>query len=290
MTKRLMVLIVITCLLAATLYAGEKKGKSFLWEVDTGTSKSYLLGSVHIFKKENYPLKKVIEDAYAASEVLVLEAVDTSKVSLLLKKAMYKGDETLKTNISEETFKKATAKLEQLGQKIDAFLKFKPWMVGVTIMGLQLAKDGFKADEGIDFYFMKRAKGKKEMLELEGYEFQANIFGNLTKEESEMMLKSTLDEADSITSQFNKILKAWNDGDTEGMEKVMLAEKEKAPKEMTAFLKKFNDDRNVGMAKKIDTFLKTGKTHFIVVGSLHMVGKKGLPKLLKEKGYKIKQL
>jgi uncharacterized protein len=48
--------------------------------------------------------------------------------------------------------------------------------------------------------------------------------------------------------------------------------------------------RNAGMAAQIDGFLKTPKTWFVVVGSLHLVGKRGILQLLSDKGYKIEQL
>ena len=34
------------------------------------------------------------------------------------------------------------------------------------------------------------------------------------------------------------------------------------------------------MAKKIEQFLKTGKTYFVVVGAAHIIGDKGILKLL----------
>ena len=47
--------------------------KSLLWKVSRDTNSIYLLGSIHYLRKENYPLKKPILDAFEASKRLVLE-------------------------------------------------------------------------------------------------------------------------------------------------------------------------------------------------------------------------
>jgi hypothetical protein len=49
------------------------------------------------------------------------------------------------------------------------------------------------------------------------------------------------------------------------------------------------DDRNDGMAKKIDGYLKTKDVHFVVAGAAHLMGEKGIVKLLEKAGYKVEQ-
>src|SRR5919199_387971 len=56
--------------LSATGLAQEK---SLLWRVRSGSNAVYILGSIHFLKKENYPLKKELEDAFQHSKKLVLE-------------------------------------------------------------------------------------------------------------------------------------------------------------------------------------------------------------------------
>ena len=49
-------------------------------------------------------------------------------------------------------------------------------------------------------------------------------------------------------------------------------------------------NRNKDWLPYIERALQEKKPVFIVVGALHLVGKKGLVSLLKEKGYLVKQL
>ncbi|MCP4155473.1 MAG: TraB/GumN family protein, partial [bacterium] len=51
------ILVTFICLWAVSpgpLRAADE-GKSFLWELDTGAGKSYLLGSVHMLQERHYP-------------------------------------------------------------------------------------------------------------------------------------------------------------------------------------------------------------------------------------------
>jgi len=48
--------------------------KSFLWKVQSRGNTVYLLGSIHLLRKEIYPLHRKIEEAFDRSAVLVVEA------------------------------------------------------------------------------------------------------------------------------------------------------------------------------------------------------------------------
>ena len=49
-------------------------------------------------------------------------------------------------------------------------------------------------------------------------------------------------------------------------------------------------NRHAGMLKKIEGYLADDKSYFVAVGSLHLVGPRGLIEQLKIKGYKVRQL
>jgi uncharacterized protein YbaP (TraB family) len=268
--------------------------KSFLWKVESDKGTSYLLGSIHLLKKEHYPLKQIIEDAFADSDTILVEAnlsdPEAMKMAMqILKKGMYQGEETLKDNISEKTYQLAQEKLKEMGLDIKHYIKFKPWMAAMTILNFQLVKLGFDPNYGIDMYFLKKAAGKVEIQELEGIEFQLKLFENFSKEESEKFFLSSVLEADQLGKELDKMVNAWIKGEVETLERLMTENIDKYP-ELKDFYKKIADDRNVGMADKIINYLRQGRRCFVVVGALHMVGKKGIVQLLKDKGYTVTQL
>lgn len=295
--KRILIILVIILNSLITLYGQGKNdstGKSFLWEVDSTLGKSYILGSVHLLKKEHYPLKNAIEEAFKRTEALAVEAdISAEKMAegmmIMMQKGMYKGEETLKDNISEKTYQLAQEKLKELGMDIEGFRKFKPWMLAMTISSMELMKLGFNPNYGIEKYFLEKASGKKEILELEGLEYQANLFESLTEGENDKFLLSTIMEVNQLEKEIENIVKAWITGDTARMEQILTKYIQKYP-DLKDLYKKILDGRNEKMVDKISSYLKTGKKYFVIVGAAHMVGEKGIIRLLKNKGFSIRQL
>jgi hypothetical protein len=268
--------------------------KSFLWQVEGTAGKSYLLGSIHLLKKEHYPLKKIIEDCFDATDVLAVEANVSSKAMAdeglaILQKGMYQNDESLKNNLSEKTYQLAEEKLKELGMDIQGFQKFKPWMIAMTISSLELIKLGFNPNYGIDKYFLEKAAEKKEIAELEGLTYQINLFDSFSKEEMDKFLLSTIIETDQTAKNIETLIDAWINGNTEKTEKNINENLQKYP-ELDAMYKKLLDNRNENMVEKIIFYLKSNKKYFIIAGAGHMVGKKGIVQLLQEKGYTVTQL
>jgi uncharacterized protein YbaP (TraB family) len=59
---------------------------------------------------------------------------------------------------------------------------------------------------------------------------------------------------------------------------------------MSSMYEKLVDERNRNMASRIEEFLRTKETYFIVVGAGHLVGNKGIIEILRGKGYQVEQL
>ena len=54
--------------------------------------------------------------------------------------------------------------------------------------------------------------------------------------------------------------------------------------------KRMIDERNPVMAARIDAMHAQGKTVFAAVGSLHMIGKLGLPVIMAQRGYAVERV
>lgn len=294
MRKKFFTLMLINLVFLSILYSQESTGKAFLWEIQSEQGNSYLFGSVHLLKKEHYPLKDVIEDSFDQSDVLVLE-IDLSGENIvkaglyMLEKGKYQGEETLKDNISEKTYQLLKDKAETMKINFEWLNGCKPWMAALNILERKLMQMGYNPMHGVDLYFLNKSQGKKEIQGLETVELQVGLFENFSKEESEKFLLSTIMEADQLEKEMDKMITAWSTGDVEKLEKTMTETIQEYP-ELEAFYKKLNDDRNLRMVEKIISMLKTDKKYFIVVGAAHMIGKNGIVQLLKDKGYKVNQL
>jgi hypothetical protein len=61
-------------------------------------------------------------------------------------------------------------------------------------------------------------------------------------------------------------------------------------KGMSSMFEKLIYKRNRDMVTKIEGFLQTKETYFVIVGAGHLVGERGIIELLKKKGYPVEQL
>jgi uncharacterized protein YbaP (TraB family) len=267
--------------------------KTFLWKVKSKTSNVYILGSIHYLKKEIYPLDGKIENAFEKSDHLVVEAnisetekVDTQK---LAESALYMDDDTFEKHVSPRTYDLVKEELERLGVSLELIGKQKPWFLALTLASFEIVKLGFDPNCGIDRYFLSKAEGKKKILELEGFDYQINLFRQLTEKEQELLLLFTLKDIKVVEQELNKLVQAWTSGDTKGVESVItrsLAEDHR----LAPVYEKIIYERNRNMASKIEGYLKTKQSYLVIVGAGHVVGRRGIIEILKGKGFVAEQM
>src|SRR5262249_27641624 len=252
----------------------------------------YLLGSIHFLKKEFYPLDATIEDAFKKSQVVVFETdiAELESLNNVIKLATlgkYPEDDSLKKNVSKETYEKLQAKLKETAVPSTLIDQFRPWMAAVTLIAFEIQKLGFDPSNGVDKYFQRLATEQKKKIEgLETVDFQMSLFGDLSKEDQELFLRETLDDIDQFSKLFNDIIDSWKTGDSKKIEDLLLDSMRKYP----AVYKNFVTDRNERWVPKIEELLRSGQNAFVVVGAGHLVGTNGVVELLKKKGLTVQQL
>ncbi|MBN1696863.1 MAG: TraB/GumN family protein [Spirochaetales bacterium] len=274
----------------STQEKGTGSTKIFLWEVESETTTCYLLGSIHLAPKEVYPLADIIEQAFDYSDILVVE-IDVTAAAAgedFYERTMYPPGETLKMHISEELYELTRKTLDDLGLGIGFFKLFKPWAVAMTIETLKLADKGYDPELGIDMYFLKKARGNKEIRELESIEFQVDLFDGLSDELQEQFLYSTISGLDNSDEEIDEFLEAWKTGDTERLE-TLLFESMQKDRELLPVYDKLLHERNANMVQKIEGYLETDRVYFVVVGAAHLIGETGIVRRLEEKGYRCVQ-
>ena len=99
------------------------------------------------------------------------------------------------------------------------------------------------------------------------------------------MLGSTLKDMASVETDFPKMVKAWREGDDATVEMMIDDSMSGTPQ----FRKALLDNRNENWAKKITEYLKGDKDIMVIVGAAHLVGEKGLIKLLKGSGLRVER-
>jgi uncharacterized protein YbaP (TraB family) len=263
-----------------------------LWEARGKSNSVYLLGSIHFAKDDVYPLAKPIEQAYERASIILFEAdlgemKSMNTQATLLKAGMCPAGETLSQQIDKETYSALQTWLGKTGGEPSMLDPMKPWLASVTIVALELQKLGFNPGQGIDEHFYSRAKAdKKEIRGLETVDFQISLFAELSREDSELLLKSMLEDTARFPKIFADVIEAWKTGDASKIEPLLLEITKKYP----AIYKKFLSDRNRVWLPKIEELLTGDKNVFVVVGMGHLVGSDGVVQLLKKKGLRVEQL
>ncbi len=292
---RLLIALLILSLMALWTDVREgnaQEGKSFLWRVRAGKPTVYLLGSIHFLKKENYPLNRKIEKAFEESDTLLVEAnineQGKTDMLMILEKALYPENDTLKAHISPETYKLIQDEAGRKGIPLEMIDKQRPWFLALTFTGIELLKSGFDPRYGVDSYFLSKAGKQKRVVELESVDYQIKLLSSFSDSEQELFLLYTLKDLNRAGQEADKLVVAWASGDTKGMES-MIMKYFREDKRLLPIYEKLFDERNKKMASDIEFYLKTKGTYFVVVGAGHLIGEKGIVQLLKEKGYQVEQ-
>jgi hypothetical protein len=141
----------------------------------------------------------------------------------------------------------------------------------------------------VDYHFLARAQGKKRILELESLDDQLNLLSGFSDKEQERFLLYTLKTLSSMDSQVGSMVRAWASGDAQAMESI-LSEASQLDASLAPIVGKLFDERNMRMTSKIEGYLNSNGSYFVIVGAGHLVGKRGIVELLKNKGYGVEQL
>ncbi|MDD5167290.1 MAG: TraB/GumN family protein [Syntrophales bacterium] len=285
-------LIAVFLIVIYAAHAYPQDRKSFLWRVKSQAGTVYLLGSIHLLKKDVYPLDPRIEEAFNQAAVLAVEAdVNTMKRQDIQKVAaaiFYPSGDTMEKHVSAATYARVQAEASRLGLPPEYVKKQKPWFLALTLPSFILMKSGYNPKDGIDMHFLARA-GEKKIVELESLNYQMNLLSGFSEKEQDLLLQCSLKDLRIVTEEADTMVAAWKSGDAGAVEAISMKSL-KEDSSLYPIYEKILFERNRNMAKKIEGLLTGGATSFVVVGAAHLVGEKGILRLLEGRGYSLEQL
>ena len=272
--------------------AQPKPRRFLMWKATSPTTTVHLVGSIHIGDSSMYPLPKEAEAAFAAAKVLAVEIniknADQSKTMAAVQQyGMYGADDSLTKHLSPETLAALNEYCTRHSVPRTGMEQLKPWLVAISIGALAWLQAGEDPSLGIDMHFLNESKPPQRVDELETAESQLALFASATEEEQQAMLATVLKTGDKNKELIKRLHAAYVSGDPEALQKIMDEQSDLGSKSLT---KKLLDDRNVVMASKVEEYLKGNDPVFVVVGAAHIVGDKGVARLLRDKGYKVEQV
>ena len=266
---------------------------SFLWEVKSPTATVWLFGTMHVGKQSFYPLSEAVESAFDQSAKLVVEAdiggsVPSAEMDSLIS---YSPPDTLDKHIPKPLYERLKTQLARLNMPEEAVKPMKPFVVGGFLSVMEFSRFGYDMNLGVDAYLLARAKAAaKPVGELESMTAQLKMMNNMPAKLQEDFLENAITalELGRAAEQVTGMVNAWQTGDGKLMADVT-AEVNRGMKSTAQLDDIMLHGRHEAMVKKIEGYLAANAVHFVAVGSLHLVGPRGLVQMLKSRGYEVTQ-
>ena len=263
-----------------------------LWRVAGETNVVYLLGSIHMLRRQDHPLPGVIDRVYDDAEVVVMELdmddLDPAYTQAAFNQAGVMTDgRSLRGMMGEGLFSQAEQAAAAIDIPLELLAQSEPWLAAMTVELMMLYRIGFDPVLGVEMTLSNRAKADGKPIEgLETVDEQLSFLDGLPIEAQREMLLQTLQQGATLSESVDDLVTAWRHGDTEALEAGLLD----SMSEQEALMAALVTDRNRRWAETIADWLDDDRDYLVVVGALHLVGDEGVPSLLDEAGFGIQQL
>ncbi|MCQ8879287.1 TraB/GumN family protein [Pseudoalteromonas shioyasakiensis] len=263
-----------------------------VWQVSKGDDSIYIGGTLHILPKEQIPLPKEFEYAYNHADTVLLEAPmpdpsDTQAQMNILTTLSYKDGELLANKLTPEIEQKLETKLAEFGANINELNHFRPFMVSVILMSMELQKQHL-IGEGVDAHFVKRANTDGKTLSyLETLDYQLQLFKQMGENSESQFIENNLAQLSNYAELFTSMTAAWRSGNTKQLNELVVKPLQKNdPDTFNKLLKQ----RNYNWLPKIEALFGNQQKELVLVGAGHLVGEYNLLTLLNEQGYSVTQI
>ncbi|MGL6258163.1 TraB/GumN family protein [Vibrio sp. WXL210] len=258
------------------------------WQATKGNLSYTLVGSVHVGKPSMYPLPAALVDKLAKSDGLIIETNTSDSRGVNYPRATDKA----KDHLSQAQLKELKSIAQASGSNFEQLLMQPPWSVAMNLQMHQLNQLGYQPEYGVDLHFMQQAiEHSIPIYALESLQFQINLISGQPNGGAEMLI-SLLDEYPHIEQITSCLLKSWQQGDEQQLD-TFAQLSDMSPELEQAFI----HQRNQAWADILDQRaplegqsqpIQTGN-YVVVVGSLHLIGKDNVRKLLEKRGFSIEQ-
>jgi uncharacterized protein YbaP (TraB family) len=285
--KKLIVSVTLCLLMAAPALC-----ETSVWVARTDSSVMYIGGTIHLLRPSDFPLPGEYDKAYNDADLLVFET-DIAKLSMpetqmtMMKKAVYADSTTLKDVLSAETFAELEAYIGGTGLPMANLMRMKPSILMITLVGLELQKLQV-SEKGIDVHYHTKAaaEGKPE-AGLETVEEQIEMLTTMGEGYEDDFVMFNLREMKVMGEIWETMAEAWRSGDDETLAALII---EKMKSRFPTLHQSIMVDRNMRWVPRLEEFLATPETEFVLVGAGHLVGEEGVLNLLKKRGYTIEKM
>jgi uncharacterized protein YbaP (TraB family) len=263
----------------------KSEAASCVWKVTSPQGGTLFLGgSVHALRSSDYPLPAPYLRAFDASSRLVFET-DPNRMAAatkgLIKAGQYRKGDSLKNHVDPRTYAYVRRFFALRNVPEEKFNTYRPWLIDVMLE----APPNENYELGVERFLRRKAlAARKPITGLESVEEHIAPFVGLSDREGEALLLIYFINMGRAGTSGN-LIDSWRRGDADALARVMRV----AYQDFPAFADRLLNQRNRRWIPKIEGYLKSGQTHFVVAGAGHMGGSEGIVPLLRARGYTVEQ-
>lgn len=272
-------------------YRNEARDRGFLWRIEKDGRSSYLYGTVHVGKLQWMFPGPVLLQALGETDRLALE-LDMLDPDIQQRIAAALGKQRrseLPAPLQERIRRQAKASRLPYA----ALAEMSPELQVVTLTIMVARHHGLDPAYAMDVMLAGFGhQSRRPVTSLETPELQLQALHMGSARETRDFVDASLQalESGQAARTLVRLSRIWEESDYAAMEDYPAwCNCMETPVERKA-MKRLLNARNPALAKGIDALHRQGGRVFAAVGSLHLFGPQGLPRLMQNKGYKVQRV
>lgn len=261
--------------------------RSGLWLAKCPIGSFYLFGSTEFGPDGGYAsFGPAVQAAYAESQEVVHEidlgAVEPAQtIALMRRYGTLKSPTTLESRVSPETWALLEEKFAASGRSAATVRSIQPWLVSFALANHASLARGRDPLPGIADRVQERAQrakgsGEKPIVGLRTLESLFQMFAALPRGVQDSLLRSALG-----AEATDELLRS---------SPALMPQIASTSPERELLYEHLIYRRNEQMAERLFEIGIDGKLRFVAVGILHLVGERGIPSLLAQRGFRVSRV
>lgn len=261
-----------------------------LWRLSDADSEIWLFGTVHVLKPDVKWRTARIDDALRSADLLYFETpTDDAATAEVARLASALGANPEGVTLSSLLSPQEKARFERvsraLGVEPAALDEARPWLAALQLSVAMLVRQGADPDAGVENVLeAEAARLAKKTAYFETASEQMHFLADLSPAAEKQFFIATLRQIEEEGDQSDVMDTLWARGDAAKLGALLTRMTDEAgPEAANALIY----TRNATWAEKVDTMMQGKGRIFIAVGAAHLTGPRGVPALLRAKGYTV---
>lgn len=260
-----------------------------VWIIRDADSEILLFGSLHLLPAgvdwRPSALKRalpVVDDLWFE---LPLDPAATADVQRrALARSQLPEGRSLSAMLSKTGRRRLARICEMVGVPLSAVDRMQPWYAETSLGVAVYRQQGAVAEEGVERQIAAAAPAKATLKAFETAAQQIDMFANGSEAEQVRSLEDSLKELETDPGFVPRLVRLWMRADVRGLDRQVV---DRIRRDDPVQYRRLLVDRNRAWAPLIEERLAGSGRTVMVVGVGHLIGRDGLPALLRARGLKV---